>query len=132
MASKATSQKTTSTKKTKSSGRNATNYRRGARFEYSVRDKLYEKYGAVYVVRSAGSHGVADLVAFFSWGEVWFVQCKTDGNLPNREKEKLFETASAARAQPRLAYKEGSTIKFSNLDEEMKVWKIETGGGRAG
>jgi hypothetical protein len=79
-------------------------------------------------VRAAGSHGVADLVALFSWGEVWMVQCKLDGKLPAREKEKLFEVCSTCKVQARLAEKRGKEIVLSNLDDEMKAWRIENGG----
>lgn len=51
-------------------------YGKGRRAEYYVRDKL-EKMGATLVIRSAGSHSPADLIAIFpEKKEIWLVQVK--------------------------------------------------------
>jgi len=77
------------------------NYRRGAAFERKVRDHLYEQ-GFTYVVRSAGSHGLADLVAMRR--DMWLlVQCKIDGNLPPTERELLVELADDVGARAVMA-----------------------------
>jgi len=55
----------------------ASHYRAGRSGEYYVRDKLRD-LGAVEVARSAGSHGHADLIAFFpATREIWLLQVKT-------------------------------------------------------
>jgi len=50
-----------------------TNYRRGGTYEYIAKKQL-EEQGYV-VIRSAGSHGPADLVATNDW-EIKFIQIK--------------------------------------------------------
>ena len=55
-----------------------TNYSRGAKFEYRVR-AWYERKGYT-VIRAAGSHGAADLIAWYakygSVPDVVVIQCK--------------------------------------------------------
>lgn len=65
----------------------ATNYQRGANLEYKVR-RQFEEAG-YYVVRSAGSRGVADLVAV-KQGQVFWIQVKKSTSTA-KEKEKLEE-----------------------------------------
>jgi len=53
-----------------------TRYTRGRSAEYYVMKKLRE-LGATFMVRSAGSHTLADIIAFFpDKGEIWLVQVK--------------------------------------------------------
>ena len=77
-----------------------TNYSRGTRFEYQVRDDLRQR--GFVVVRSAGSHSPADLVAL---GDLvpWLVQAKRDGHLPETERQALLQMAEQARGWPILA-----------------------------
>lgn len=58
------------------------NYRRGAAFELRVAKALEED--GYFVVRSAGSHGAADLVAL-KLGEVLLVQCKRSGAISRED-----------------------------------------------
>jgi len=54
-----------------------TRYAIGRSAEYYIKAKL-ESLGAVEVARSAGSHGHADLIAFFpATREIWLLQVKT-------------------------------------------------------
>lgn len=93
------------------------NYVKGRRFEYKVRDRLY-KDGAVYVMRAAQSKGAVDLLAL--WPKVahssaegrtytikrhdWLVQCKTGtARMSTADKEKLADIASRAGAVAVLA-----------------------------
>jgi len=63
------------------------NYNRGRRFEYRVK-KFFEDLG-FYVVRSAGSKGLADLVIIKN-GESRLVQCKYGcGFISKKEYEDL-------------------------------------------
>lgn len=115
-----------------------TNYQRGADFERKARDDLIEKKGALLVVRAAGSHGVADLVAFFAPDEVspgdthgtrtvsvpnaWLVQVKKDGKIPLDEREALIETARATGTVPVIAWHDigiGVTFIHAETKEEM-------------
>lgn len=98
----------------------ASKYAQGAAFERSVKAKL-EREGALYVVRSAGSKGVADLVAFQSpvyrsYPEVWLVQVKRGGSLPKREARKLLEVAKATGATAMLAFKDKNRISIERIE----------------
>lgn len=50
------------------------NYNSGRNFEYK-RKKWYESVGCV-CLRTAGSHGFADLVTIDTYGHISFIQCK--------------------------------------------------------
>ena len=63
-----------------------TQYQRGVRFEYKVK-KEYEERGC-YVIRSAGSHGLFDLVAVDETG-VEFIQCKYGCDIKESELQQL-------------------------------------------
>ena len=88
-----------------------TNYTNGRWFEYKVRDALtadgYE------VIRSAGSKGKVDLVAFKQWSasdnhfqwHMLFVQCKrTDGNIGPDDRAELLRLARIVYALPIVAH----------------------------
>lgn len=80
----------------------ATKYSRGRAFEYRVK-AYYEKHGW-FVIRSAGSKGVADLVAIAPEGKyIHFVQCKLHGSISPDERQKLFSIAEKYGAYPILA-----------------------------
>lgn len=99
-----------------------TQYARGADFERQTRDALMNGHDATYVVRSAGSRGIVDLVAFFPAEQiaskddvgtltfiaspvVWLVQCKRDGRLSAEDRELLCSLADEVGARPVLAYR---------------------------
>lgn len=92
------------------------NYRRGRAFEYRVKHHL-EKHGC-FVVRSASSHGPADLVALKE-GKALLVQCKMRGNLSKVEKEELIHAASLAGADCCLAY-----LDPYGRRREIVLWKL--------
>lgn len=79
-------------------------YARGARVENQVRDHLGER--GYDVVRSAGSKGKIDLVAFNDH-ELCFIQVKiTDGQTSPAERRELIRQATRAGACPLVAFKE--------------------------
>ena len=82
------------------------NYRRGADLERAA--KHYLEDNGYYVIKSAGSKGVADLVAIKP-GETLYVQCKLDGYLTPAERVKFRKTALHFGAVPLVAWwrKEG-------------------------
>lgn len=103
----------------------ATNYERGRRFEYRTRDALIKR-GAVYVVRAAGSHTRADLVALFDPRDTrqpWLVQCKRDGTLPYHERQELTDIAWKTGARPVLAQagKNGRGMVLTDLETEEQL-----------
>lgn len=79
------------------------NYKRGAALEYRMKDKL-EKDGW-FVVRAAGSHGVADLVAikFASFAHhILLVSCKLSEYAPPGEIAALQQKAQELQAVPMI------------------------------
>ena len=72
-----------------------TRYASGRRAEWAVRDALL-KAGAVHVMRSAGSHGEADLMAIFP-EFVWCIQVKTS-KPTTAEIEKVRKASSFSKA----------------------------------
>lgn len=77
-------------------------YRRGAEFERSAKRALQEQ--GFFVVRAAGSHGPADLVAMRR--DMWFlIQCKLGGELSGHEAEILVELADAVGCRAALCGK---------------------------
>jgi Holliday junction resolvase len=100
-------------------------YRRGADFERKVKQAL-EANGAVYVVRAAGSHGPADLIAFYDWDgwrpSVEFVQAKRNGKMSRADQWALHELATQCGAVPVLAYQgpRGTPVMFRVIEEQAK------------
>ena len=72
------------------------NYKRGRAFEYRVMT-MCEKAGYT-VMRSAGSHSKADIIAIksiyddnnYAATDVLFIQCKYGAKIPKKEREALF------------------------------------------
>lgn len=73
-----------------------TPYRLGYEFERRVA-KALEEQGAVLVVRAGGSHGLADLVAFWPKGlQPWLVQCKRTGRMSKADQARMVDLAGRA------------------------------------
>lgn len=77
------------------------NRRAGDYFERQTRDAL-RAHGWL-VVRSAGSLGIADLVALRAGNTPLIVSCKVSGQLPRAERLAFVEAARGAGARPLLA-----------------------------
>jgi len=95
-----------------------TAYARGAAFERKVR-RLLEEDGW-FVVRSAGSKGVVDLVAVRERGNVLRVQlisCKLDGYVPPAEREQLLELKRRLpHAEVLIAARRDGRIVFERVE----------------
>jgi Holliday junction resolvase len=78
-------------------------YARGANFERKVKKEL--ETDGWFVVRSAGSKGVADLVAVNQKGVPMFVQCKLSGIITKQEVATLEEFAHKYHARAFIAEK---------------------------
>lgn len=63
--------------------------------------RIFKEKG-YYTVVSAGSRGVADVVAIRP-NEILFIQCKNNGGLSFDEKQRLKQIASAVNAKGFLA-----------------------------
>ena len=91
-----------------------TQYSRGTRFEYRVRDKLLEDGWTV--VRSAGSHTPIDIVSFRN-GEVLIIQCKLHGALTKGERVALLDIARENDLVPMLAHSVNHRIVMEEIRE---------------
>lgn len=86
-----------------------TRYRAGADLERAAQDDL--EASGYFVIRSAGSHGIADLVAMKGWNdggpgvppETLFVQCKTNGATSPADRGELLTLAARFRGRPLVA-----------------------------
>jgi Holliday junction resolvase len=110
----------------------------GRRFEWKVRDAL--RADGYTVIRSAGSKGAVDLIAFkagtrkalpfdIGWTQMLFVQAKrTNGTIPPAEREALRDYAKKAHAIPIVAYqpKPRQPIAYRRLTgpgpKDFEVW----------
>jgi Holliday junction resolvase len=79
-----------------------TNYSRGADFERAV--KAYLEQEGYFVVRSAGSHGVVDLLALSGAGHL-AVQCKINGQLAPNDRKRLMDICRECRLTPIKAWR---------------------------
>jgi len=93
-----------------------TNYSRGRAFEYRIK-KYFEELG-YFVVRSAGSHSVADLVAMRVGSRPVLVQCKSRGRVSGAEKEALLKVAMGCGADAATALRKGRRVEIHVLREE--------------
>ena len=108
-----------------------TNYRRGADFERRVGRDLEGRGWSV--VRSAGSHKPADVVAMRG-GTTVCVQCKRDGRLPPEEWNKFLDWCLVAGAVPVMASTSGRGSEYNRLTgrkehrgrQPMERWKGDT------
>jgi Holliday junction resolvase len=72
------------------------NYARGANFERDVKRDLEGK--GYFAIRSAGSHGAVDIVAFGPKHPVWFIQAKIHGTMSPAERKELYRFANECGA----------------------------------
>ena len=102
-----------SSKKPKSS-----QYALGRSFEYSVRDCFKNK--GYYVMRSAQSKGIADLIALRD-GDAIMIQCKRGGAISGEEWNAVYNEASRVGAIPIVAERPtGRGVRLYRLESEKK------------
>ena len=96
-------------------------YVSGANFERRCRTKLQD--AGYFCVRSAGSHSVADLVAI-NEDFVFLIQCKNNGKISKKERDKLINTADKCLAEPMLALKNKSKrveFRYADTNEIFEI-----------
>lgn len=90
------------------------NYKNGAVFENQVK-RYFEDMGCL-AFRSAGSHGLADVIAVSKEGTMFLIQCKKSGIFPKTEIFELIQTSHLFPCAFLLAdHKERGKIHFTNL-----------------
>ncbi|NIQ88667.1 MAG: hypothetical protein GWN93_06130 [Deltaproteobacteria bacterium] len=100
----------------------ATKYEQGRRFEQRVRNYLEE--AGYCVVRSAGSKGPADLVAF-DQSVIMLIQCATSEEAKSeRDREKLRDFAVNRHMAPVMVWKDGYRGPLV-FDWTVALWRIE-------
>ena len=92
-----------------------TSYSKGRHFEYTTRRNLESKGFVVF--RSAGSRSVADLIAL-RVGEVWLVQCKTDGYMSPLERDNFARVADELGVVPMLASRKARRLTLREVCKE--------------
>jgi Holliday junction resolvase len=90
-----------------------TNYEKGRRFEYRVRD-VFKRHGFV-VIRAAQSKPI-DLVCLKD-GKSILVECKVNkSSLGRNGRKELLSMAKTSKAVPVLAYREKRKVKLLNVE----------------
>ncbi len=88
-----------------------TQYKRGYNFELAVKKKWEER--GYWVIRAAGSHGKADLVALINDSDqclVYLIQCKLKGAISLQDREELSKLAFDLGCTSVLAYKDNNNV----------------------
>lgn len=107
-----------------------TNYRRGEAVAYKCRDRLLD--AGWWVIKAAGSKGVADLVALKYGTAPVLIQVKNKpGPLPPNERAELFQVALSLGATPIHAHPAGRGVicwrklTGSKHPDEFELWNPE-------
>lgn len=98
---------------------------RGDYFERQVRTAL--QLAGWFVIRAAGSHGPADLVALRAQRKPLLVSCKLNGRLGPAERQELLDAARAAGGRPVLATRprRGRVLLGVVLQEGKRIAPID-------
>ena len=95
------------------------NYVNGANFERKVKAELENKGWLCF--RTAGSHGVADIIAIRHSTVPHIFQCKISNKITPGEREKLKAIAKKYECNAQIAYREKEGRKFVTKYEEVYV-----------
>lgn len=71
------------------SERGSRNFYTGYAFEFKVLRKYKKRADVLFAHRTAGSHGLADIVVQFKTGKQWLISCKNNGYWHPTEISKL-------------------------------------------
>lgn len=109
-------------------------YKKGRNFEYRVKAK-FQKAG-YYCIRSAGSKGAADLIAYGN-GKVLFIQCKLGKYASTTEWNELYKLCKELGVIPIWAYSENRKTYIMEMTSEknkrglMPMVEFDLGGKNA-
>jgi len=78
-------------------------YKKGLKFEYEIK-QLFESAG-YYVMRSAGSHGIFDLIAIKN-GKAFGIQCKYNNHLRPAERIAMLNAGKRYGIVPIYAHRD--------------------------
>lgn len=94
------------------------NYKKGRRFEYRVMALLRNK--GYFCMRAYASKGPYDVIAIRPASQMnqvpLLIQCKTNGKLPKKEREKLELLDKKWHGTTVHAYRSGRTTIFEDLN----------------
>lgn len=94
-----------------------TRYTQGADFERKVKVFLLTEKKAYFVIRSAGSRSIVDLLAFWDDKSIkpWMIQVKKSGRISLENKKELKSLASTTNCNAYLAYQKNGKIQLKEL-----------------
>lgn len=96
------------------------NRQRGDYFERQTRDAL--RAAGWFVIRAAGSKGVADLVALRAGQAPLLVSCKLGGRVPPAERQALWDAAELGGGRPVVALRETrGRVHFRNVLPDLRM-----------
>ena len=104
-------------------------YSKGAKFENEVIKQL--KKQKIFCIRSAGSKGIVDIVAFARFCDeifIYFIQCKYGKAVMNKkDQEKLKKIAKEYNAIPVYVYRKKyeKILNFHFLYENGKILELK-------
>lgn len=94
------------------------NYKKGRRFEYRVMEILRGK--GYFCMRAYASKGPYDVIAIRPANQMnpvpLLIQCKTNGKLPKKEREKLIDLDKKWHGTTVHAYRTGRITVFEDLN----------------
>lgn len=101
------------------------NRQRGDYFERQTRAAL--EAAGYYVVRSAGSYGVADLVGLKHGCRPLMVSCKVSGVIPKRERQRLLDVADDAGSRALVAIRQrpGHVTLLTPLRVNLRLVEVD-------
>lgn len=102
------------------------NRQRGDYFERQTRAALEAR--GYFLIRAAGSHGTADLVALKRDATPLLVSCKLHGAIPRPDRQRLLDVAHDAGARGVVARRDrpGHVTLLVPLSATLRLVEIET------
>lgn len=90
----------------------------GLDFEFRLLSRFKKRKDVLFAIRSAGSHGLFDVIVQFKDKRQWLITCRRSGHLTPSERTELSKSKSnmASYQRQKLAYYPSSKrIKIQNI-----------------